>query len=271
MANNYIDPTGALYGPSFVGQYNGSGQDPTNGATSSGTNVLHFSSTAQPFWQYNSVSVGALVYDLTNPSAIPVGTTVTAVGSTTVTMSANATGAGVANGDIIRVGDGPYSGTVTTFNNINMLTGTPYAQDVTSVTKVVSSPSTGTEFPGNTITLTLDFSAAVTVTGHADADIQRRRHRDLYRRHRHQCADLQLHGWSERQHCRESGDHAGEPAERGNDQRHRWQRRQSYQRADDVVGPTDRSAVRSDAEFDRGVALERRPQCRQHRHADART
>ena len=85
FANNYVDPTGALFGWSFVGKYNST--------------------------------------------------------------------------------DGPYSGTVTTFNNINMLTGTPYAQDVTSVTKVVSSPSTGTEFPGNTITLTLDFSAAVTVTG----------------------------------------------------------------------------------------------------------
>ena len=58
VANNYIDPTGALYGWSFAGQYNGAGQDPTNAATSSGNNVLHFSSTTQPFWQNYQVYVG---------------------------------------------------------------------------------------------------------------------------------------------------------------------------------------------------------------------
>jgi hypothetical protein len=167
FANNYLDPTGANYGPYFIGQYNGSGQNPTDGATSSGSNVLHFSSTAQPFWQNDSVSAGELVYDISNPSAIPAGTTVISVGATTVTLSANPTGAGVGNGDIIRFGDGSYSGTVSTFNNINMLTGAAYAQNVnvTSVTQVVASPSTGTETPGNTLTLTVDFSAAVTVTG----------------------------------------------------------------------------------------------------------
>ena len=35
----------------------------------------------------------------------------------------------------------------------------------TTVTKVLASPSSGVEAPGNTITLTVDFSAAVTVSG----------------------------------------------------------------------------------------------------------
>ena len=61
--------------------------------------------------------------------------------------------------------DGPYNGTVTTSNNINMVTGAYYTQSETSVRQVVTSPSSGTELPGNTITLTVDFSAAVTVTG----------------------------------------------------------------------------------------------------------
>ena len=165
FANNYLDPTGALYGPYFIGQYNGSGQNPTDGATSSGSNVLHFSSTAQPFWEYDLVAAGELVYDISNPSAIVSGTRVTSVGATTVTLSANATGAGVGSGDIIRFGDGAASGTVNTSNNVDMLTGAYYAQSTTSVTQVVANPSTGTESPGNTVTLTVDFSGAVAVMG----------------------------------------------------------------------------------------------------------
>ena len=48
---------------------------------------------------------------------------------------------------------------------------------------------------------------------HADADAQRRRHRDLYRRLRHQCADLQLHGGGRPEHRRPGGDR-GQPAVR---------------------------------------------------------
>ncbi len=60
---------------------------------------------------------------------------------------------------------GPYNGTVNTSNNVNMLTGTYFTQNETSVRQVLTSPSSGTELAGNTITLTVDFSAAVTVTG----------------------------------------------------------------------------------------------------------
>ena len=44
-------------------------------------------------------------------------------------------------------GTGPYNGTVTTSNNVNMVTGASYPQNATSVP---SSPSTGTELPDNT-------------------------------------------------------------------------------------------------------------------------
>ncbi len=69
------------------------------------------------------------------------------------------------NGFDTAANNGPYNGTVTEFNNVNMVTGASYAQNVTSVTQVASSPSIGTESPGDTIALTLEFSAAVTVTG----------------------------------------------------------------------------------------------------------
>jgi len=66
----------------------------TSAATSSG-NVLTFA--AVPY----HVIAGLSVYDLTAPSVIPAGTTVVSVTPTTVTLSANVTGAGVGNGDTI--------------------------------------------------------------------------------------------------------------------------------------------------------------------------
>ena len=131
FADNYIDPTGALYRWSYIGQYNGSGQSPSDAATAPGSNVLHFSSTTQPFWKVNSVVAGEPVYDISNPSAIPTGTTVTSVTSKAIMMSNNATGAGVGSGDIIRIGGGRYSGAVSIYNNVNMLTGTHYPQNGT--------------------------------------------------------------------------------------------------------------------------------------------
>jgi large repetitive protein len=63
-------------------------------------------------------------------------------------------------------GTGSLNGTVATSNNVNMLTGAQLIpQSFISVSNVVSSPSSGAEFPGNTITFTLDFSGPVTVTG----------------------------------------------------------------------------------------------------------
>ena len=66
----------------------------TSAATGSG-NVLTFAAVP-----YNIIA-GLSVYDLTAPSVVPAGTTVTGVTATTVTLSANVTGAGVGNGDMI--------------------------------------------------------------------------------------------------------------------------------------------------------------------------
>lgn len=66
----------------------------TSMATPSGS-ILFFSTV--PSW----VSVGLVVQDGTAPSVIPAGTTVTAVGPTTVQLSTNVTGVGVGFGDDI--------------------------------------------------------------------------------------------------------------------------------------------------------------------------
>ena len=101
---------------------------------------------------------------------------------------------GVGNG-----GHGSYNGTVIDFNNVNMVTGAYYGQSITSVQQVTASPSTGTEFPGNTITLTLKFTCGSDRHRCTDACPQRRRHGDLHGRVRDQCADLQVYGWRRRQ------------------------------------------------------------------------
>lgn len=67
----------------------------TNGATASGNAVLHFAST--PAW----ITAGMSVRDATSAAVIPAATTVLSTAGTTVTMSANATGGGVGNGDSV--------------------------------------------------------------------------------------------------------------------------------------------------------------------------
>lgn len=67
----------------------------TNNTTASGNATLHFAST--PSW----IVAGMSVTDQTAGSVIPAATTVLSVTGTTVVMSANATGAGVGNGDTI--------------------------------------------------------------------------------------------------------------------------------------------------------------------------
>lgn len=71
------------------------GSATTNNTTASGNATLHFSAT--PSW----VVAGMTVTDTTASSVIPAGTTVLSTTGTTVVMSANATGAGVGNGDTI--------------------------------------------------------------------------------------------------------------------------------------------------------------------------
>jgi hypothetical protein len=72
-----------------------SGSVTTNGTTASGNATLHFASV--PSW----VVAGMTIVDLTSGSVIPAGTTILSTTSTTVTMSANASGAGVGGADSI--------------------------------------------------------------------------------------------------------------------------------------------------------------------------
>lgn len=85
-----VEVTGGAYARVQI-----AGQVATNGTTASGNPTLNFASV--PAW----IVPGMTVTDLTAPSVIPAGTTVLSKTGTTVTMSANATGAGVGNGDTI--------------------------------------------------------------------------------------------------------------------------------------------------------------------------
>lgn len=71
------------------------GTGTTNGTTAAGNAILHFAAT--PAW----IVAGMYIYDVTAPSVIPAATTVLSVTGTTVTMSANASGAGVGGTDSI--------------------------------------------------------------------------------------------------------------------------------------------------------------------------
>lgn len=148
MQNNFVDCTACFPSTTswaFVGQLNGCGTATTNAATAAGNAILHFSNI-NTFSQFgscgainttNPVSGGvttfnaSFVWDLTTPSAItaPTQTTATfsqASNSTSITMNVGAVGAGVGNGDLIRSGDGPFSGTISCgTTNTNMLTGVP--------------------------------------------------------------------------------------------------------------------------------------------------
>lgn len=72
------------------------GSEATNNTTAAGNAVLNFASV--PAW----IQPGMSVRNITSPATIPGGTTVVSKTGTTVTMSANAAGAGVGNGDSIR-------------------------------------------------------------------------------------------------------------------------------------------------------------------------
>jgi hypothetical protein len=67
----------------------------TNNTTASGSATLHFAAT--PSW----IVAGMTITDTTTSGAVPSGTTVLSTTGTSVVMSANATGAGVGNGDSI--------------------------------------------------------------------------------------------------------------------------------------------------------------------------
>jgi hypothetical protein len=79
------------------------------------------------------LSIGNSIMDLTNPAAIPMGTTITALGATTVTMSVGAVGQGVQTGDTIAFGTAPQPVNVVSgiewasIVSTNLASGTPTA------------------------------------------------------------------------------------------------------------------------------------------------
>ena len=102
-----------------------------------------------------------------------------------------------------------FAGAVTTFSGLQI-----GASSGPTLNSIAESPSSGDLNAGKTVTLTLDMSEAVTVAGrHPDAHPQRWRHRHLYQRLRHQCADLQLHGGGWAEHLRPDRDR-GQPQRR---------------------------------------------------------
>lgn len=146
MNNNFIDCTACFPSTTswaFVGQLNGCGTATTNASTAAGNAVVHFSNvntfsqfgscgsinTTNPVQGGVTVVATSFVWDLTTPTAIAPPTSSTATFSqssntTSITMNVNAIGPGIGSGDLIRSGDGPYSGTVSCgTTNTNMLTG----------------------------------------------------------------------------------------------------------------------------------------------------
>lgn len=78
----------------------------TSGTTAAGNAVLNFASAGGTASTGNAVTpcnVTWLVSDVTTPAAIPANTTVASCTTTSITMSANAAGAGVGNGDQIKL------------------------------------------------------------------------------------------------------------------------------------------------------------------------
>ena len=77
----------------------------------------------------------------------------------------------------------------------------------TTVPTVSSVAATAGDYNArSTLTLQLNMSENVTVTRHAKADAQRRRHCQLCQRLRYECADFQLHGSGRAEHHCVGGD-----------------------------------------------------------------
>lgn len=105
----------------------------TNATTALGNNTLHFASTP------SGVVVGASVTD-TTAAVIPAGTYVLSKTSTTVVMSANATGAGVGSGDSISFGP---SATAANAADFSQDLGVLYASTGQPLILVTGAPAVG--------------------------------------------------------------------------------------------------------------------------------
>ncbi len=137
-----LDPLGVNYGygPGLIGMacssrppfFQSTATKSTSGATAAGSATLSFASpNGSTFYPGESLT------DTTTSGAIPAGTYVKSVTATTVLMSANATGSGVANGDSI-------TGNMC---NTPWLTILEYAQPAIDAIAMRSGDNDGASFP----------------------------------------------------------------------------------------------------------------------------
>jgi hypothetical protein len=140
-----------------------------NASTAAGSNVLYFSSV--PSW----IQVGQFVDDYSAAGVIPAGTYVTAITSTTVTLSANVTGAGASSSDFITfwgyatslaASAATASGSTLMFSNVplNIVVGMTVQDTTTS--GVIPANTTVTAVSSTAVTL----SNSVTGAGVSDGD-----------------------------------------------------------------------------------------------------
>lgn len=138
----------------------------TNAATASG-NVLHFASVPA------AIVAGVGVEDRTAAGVIPAGTTVTAVGATSVTLSANVAGAGVGSGDAIAFYSPNWGGAqvwISTDNATYALAGTIYRGGRQGVL-TAALPSSGDPDTTDTLAVDMAISGGQLLSGtQADAD-----------------------------------------------------------------------------------------------------
>ncbi|HJU15706.1 MAG TPA: phage tail protein [Stellaceae bacterium] len=138
----------------------------TNAATVSGA-VLHFAGVPA------SVVPGVAVADKTTPSVIPAGTTVLSTTATTVTVSANVSGAGVASGDQIAFYSPNWGGCevwISTDNNTYALAGTIFRGGRQGVL-TAALPAGGDPDTADTVSVDMAMSGGQLLSGtRADAD-----------------------------------------------------------------------------------------------------
>ncbi len=191
----------------------------------------------------------------------------TTVASTDTTTSALAiTGVNLPTGASIKDASGlaaNLSGAVKTF------TGLQIDPILPAVTQATASPGTGTEHVGDTVTLTLGFNEAVTVTGTPTLSLNDGNVATYVERLRHECAHLPHHGRVDRHHDLGARHHRGQSSDRREHQGCVRPCGEPLGRGEDVHRSPDRSDL---AGGDAGHSLsgDRHRARGRHGHADAR-
>ncbi len=191
----------------------------------------------------------------------------TTVASTDTTTSALAiTAVNLPTGASIKDGSGlaaDLSGAVKTFSGLQIDPILP------AVTQATASPGTGTAHVGDTVTLTLGFNEAVTVSGTPTLSLNDGNVATYVERLRYQCAHLPHHGGVDRHHDLGARHHRGQSSDRRKHQGCVRPCGEPLGRGEDVHRSPDRSDL---AGGDAGHSLSGDRHCARgrHGHADAR-